>query len=340
MYDVVTIGDSFEDLFVKSSDFKVIKDRSFKSGKSLSFDYGAKIDIENLEYYSGGSAINCALAFSKINLSTSIFSFLGSDSAGEKILDELNMASIGTGSIRKSNHPTNCSIILRCSGDRTILSYHGDNNYDELAPAKSFKSGWFYLAPIGKKADKLENRLIENIAKNGSGLIWNPGPTQIKKGARTFKHLLRLINIIFLNREEAMSFSGGGRSETEEVMKKIKEFGPKIVVVTDGKNGAKCFDGEVFYSIETTEDKRVDATGAGDAFASAFSSCIIKNCQEEKAQKFVPIREVIEQSLKWGIIVSGSVVGQIGAHGGLLTIKEISDQEKKLVKLEPSVYTK
>lgn len=339
MYDVVTIGEAYQDLFIFSDDFKVIIDRSFKSGKSLSFDYGAKIDIKNLEYHSGGSAVNSALCFAKIGFSVIIFTFVGQDNAAEKIITELNNLSIDTSQIKIVDDPTGTSIILSKDGDRTILSYHSDRKYSDLSITKNLKTKWFYLAPLGKDSDDVEDKIVQNIAKNGAGLIWNPGSAQIKQGVKSFRHLLRLCNILVLNREECLNFSNGSSSKIEDAMRSLNKIGAKIIVVTDGKNGAKCFDGEVFYSINITEDKRIDATGAGDAFASSFSSVIIKNCNAKKPQFYLPSRKIIEQSLKSAIIVSGSVVGKIGAHSGLLSPEEISDREKKLVKLEPSVYT-
>lgn len=340
IFDVATIGDVFQDLFVTSSDFKVIADRSFKSGKSLSFDYGAKIDIEKLEYHTGGSANNCALCFAKLGLHSTIFSFLGSDTFGEKIFSELEKSGVDTGNLKRNNQPTNTSIIFSSDGDRTILSYHGINDYNHLPIAKGLKTKWFYLAPVGKETDQLENKIVENIAKNGSGLIWNPGPSQIIQGAKSFRHLLRLANVLFLNREEALTFSDSGRSQIENSMKILHDLGVKIIIVTDGIKGAKCFDGEVYYQIDTTDDKRIDATGAGDAFASAFSAVVIKDCDVKKPQSYIPKREIIEAGLKSAIIISGSVVGEIGAHSGLLSSVEISEREKKLVKLQPTIYTK
>lgn len=340
MRDVVTIGDAFQDLFVFSNDFKVLSDRSFKSGKSLSFEYGAKLDVERIEYHSGGSAVNTALCFARIGLETSILAFVGLDSPAEKILNELENSAISTELIKNDSEPTNTSIILSHGGDRTILSYHGNRNFNDLALAKSLKTSWFYLSPLGKQSDELENKLIQNIAKNGSGFAWNPGPLQIKQGAKANRHLLHLCNILVLNREEAMVFSYSGKSQIEDCLKTLHSLGAKIVVVTDGKNGAKAYDGSVFYQIDASPDDRIDATGAGDAFASAFVSRIISGFSGGKAQSYVVDREIILEGLKWGIIDSGSVVGKIGANVGLLSKSDIIENSEKLVKLEAKVYSK
>ncbi|PIU24227.1 hypothetical protein COT12_02155 [Candidatus Berkelbacteria bacterium CG08_land_8_20_14_0_20_39_8] len=339
MYDVVTIGDAFLDFYIFSNDFKVQNDRGFKSGKSLSFDYGAKIDVEKIEYHTGGSAVNAAICFAKNELSASILSFAGDDSAAKKIIGRIEECGVSAELLKHDAQPTNTSIIISCHGDRTILAYHGERDYNDLTLAKNLKTGWFYLAPIKENSAILENKIIEHIAKNGSGLVWNPGPPQIKEGVKKNKHLLHLCNILILNREEALDFSGCGKTTIEDCLKNLYDFGPKLVVVTNGKAGAKAFDGEVFYQIDSSPDERIDATGAGDSFASALASKIILESDGVKAQSFFPEREVILEALKWGIVTSGLVVGKVGANSGLVSKSEIVEKSENLVKLEAKVYS-
>jgi sugar/nucleoside kinase (ribokinase family) len=338
MYDVVTIGDAFQDLFVFSDNFKVLRDPSFKSGKSLSVDYSAKIDAKEIQYHCGGSAINTSISFSKSELKTAIITFFGNDLSSEKIKNEIEDFGVITELSNNDDKPTNTSIILSHNGDRTIITYRGARKFNDLKLAKTLKTNWFYLSPIGKESESLENRLVENIAKNGSGLIWNPGSWQIKSGAKSNKHLLQLCNTIILNREEAIDFSQIGNSKIEECLKALHDFGIKLIVITDGKNGAKAYDGSVFYQIDSSSDERVDATGAGDSFASGLSSKIIIETTG-KPQKFFPSRETIIEGLKWGIVNSGSVVGHVGANTGLLTKSEIADKVANLTKFDVKVYS-
>jgi len=341
MYDVVTIGDTFEDIFLFLKEASIINDRSFHSGKGLCFGYGDKIDVEKVEYQIGGSAANTVMNFTKLGLKNSLIAVVGYDTQGEKISNYLLDNNVDISQIKKNKKgSSNISVILSHKGDRTILTYRGNDDYSEFKPNKNLKTKWVYLAPLGKNSSKVENRIIEIIAKTGCGLFWNPGNYQIKKKARNFRHLLRFCTAVFLNQEEAASFVDiPGKSTTKEIMKTLYSYGVKIIVITDGKNGAKCFDGSVFYKIDTTEDERIDATGAGDSFASSFAAKIIFASGKEKPQSYIPDRKVIEDSLKWGIIVSGSVINNVGAHSGLLNSNEIVSRQKKLVKLEPTVYT-
>ncbi|TSC94693.1 MAG: ribokinase [Candidatus Berkelbacteria bacterium Athens1014_28] len=338
MYDVVTIGDTFLDLFVWPESAKVISSRDFPSGKGLAFDYGGKITLKEIDFQIGGSAANTAVSFARLGADIAIFSTVGDDQRGDDFIDYFQKEGIDVSFIeRRSAAIKNQSIILSFGGDRTILAYHSGVDPIEYIPNKNLKTRWIYLAPFYGKNIEVENRIVELIAKNGCGLFWNPGGLQIKKGISENRHLLRLCNAIFLNKEELEKFCDRPKTTVENLMKVVYSAGAKLVVVTDGKEGAKCFDGSVFYKISTTDDKRVDATGAGDAFASSFVAAIISDCRE-KPQKYIPERTTIEKALKWGIVVSGSVVGQIGSQPGLLTKSEVEKRVEKLVKLGIKVY--
>lgn len=341
-FDVVTIGDCFEDIFLFPEEAKIVDDRKFIAGKGLCFGYGDKVPISKIIYQVGGSAANTAVNFAKLGLETGIISAVGQDSQGEKTQQYLESAGVDVGMIkRKKESNSNISVILSFKGDRTILTYHGVNDLSGYVPIKSLKTRWVYLAPLGDKSEIVENRIIEIIAKNAVGLIWNPGSHQVNRQIKDLKPALNLCNILFVNREEAYLLSDMSRKSTiEEVMEFIFSCGTKIIVVTDGAKGAKCYDGQRFYNIAASGDKRVEATGAGDAFASTFASNIIKNSLDNKNQSFIPDRDLIEESLKSSIIVSGSVVGNIGAQAGLLSFSEINQRKKELVKVEATVYTK
>lgn len=340
-YDVVTIGDIFEDIFVFPETAKISNLTQSKLSKSLCFGYGDKIDIENISRQVGGSAANAAANFAKIGLTTGIISSLGTDSSSEKIYEKISQSGIDLSHIKKNNSENNnLSIILSYGGDRTILTYHGCKDCLSFTPNKSLKTNWFYLAPLKDNCEVVENRIIEIIARDGCGLFWNPGGDQIEKGVRNYKHLLRFCNTIFLNREEALEFTKTSSNKNiKDLLKIFFDFGVKIVVITDGKAGSTCYDGKLFYKIGPTSDERVDATGAGDSFASTFAANIIINFDNGKSQGYIPEKSVIEKSLKMAAIVSGSVVTKIGAQPGLLTLEEIKKIEEKMVKFEVEIFS-
>ena len=99
-------------------------------------------------------------------------------------------------------------------------------------------------------------------------------------------------------------------------MLRLKGLGPKIVVITDGKNDIHAMDETDIYRATPPFVRIVDATGAGDAFASSFLCGILK-------------KNDIEFAIKLGIINAMSVVTHFGAKNILLSYKEAMKAMKK-----------
>ena len=124
-----------------------------------------------------------------------------------------------------------------------------------------------------------------------------------------------------LNNEEASLLVGRGSARDKIV--KLKKLGPEIAIITNGKNPVHCIDNKNnHYKVYPLDIKVVEATGAGDSFASSFLAGIIKTSD-------------IEFSLKLGILNSHSVLQYKGAKSKLLTYKEaLKDIVKNKIKIE------
>lgn len=325
-YDFVTIGDAFEDVFVFPSDLHVKRDRTFTGGYGVSFELGEKIPLKEVAYEIGGSACNVSVGLSRLGLTSSLVSILGNDTPAEKIKMRLSAESVHLSNIKiDKNMKTNFSTIFALPEGRTIFVYHGLLDYKELRIKSKVRSKWFFLAPIGENAEGLENDLIAKHSEENSQIAWNPGAIQIKKGASHFRSLLRNISVLFLNKEEALKFINLPIKPAEDqVLKKLQLFGPKLVIVTNGKEGAKAYDGERFYHINSLGSAGlVDATGAGDSFATAvLAKLFLCGWSGESDQT------CISEALKWGIANSSSVIRYVGGQKGLLSKSEIEKVTK------------
>lgn len=330
-YDVVTIGDASEDIFVRPRDLKVINDPRFITGRGASFELGEKILLDDVEYDIGGSACNNAVAFVRQGYETAAVVAIGSDTPGQKVEERLRSEGISTAFIKKQKKDkTNFSVIFNIGDERTIFVYHGLNDYSCLTPLNKLATKWIFLAPLGDGDDEVINRVISMAAEKNVKIAWNPGGVQIKKTAQHYRRLLSCISILFLNREEAIKFVNFPVApQVKEVMKALHNYGVKIVVVTDGKKGASVYDGVHYYHAEAMTQERVDATGAGDSFSTGFTGRIMEVDDIDQ--------NVIIEALKWGIINSTAVVGCIGAQKGLLSKSQIRTQIEQNKRLEVKV---
>ncbi len=332
MHDIITIGDAFEDVFIESKEIEVSRDEDYLSGKSVSFELGEKIPLKSVEYEIGGSACNAAVGFSRLGLETSLITALGEDSPAERIKECLYKEGVDQANLKTiKSIRSNFSVVFRVGEARTIFVYRSLDDFSSIRVKKQINSRWFFLCPIGENAENLERDLIEKAEKQDAKIIWNPGRVQIKQGASKLRNLLKWTSVLFLNKEEAIRFLNYPvRPVDDEILKKLHVLGPKIVVMTNGKEGAKAYDGQNYYRIKSLADiKKVDATGAGDSFSIGFSGKLMSAGWNGEINS-----DLISEALKWGISNANSVLGFVGAQKGLLShsaiVKEANSRRFEL----------
>ena len=313
MYDIITFGSASQDIFLKSKDFKVFKNKvDFATGKGICLPFGSKIDVEDVVFTSGGGGTNTAATFAKQGFKVAFCGAIGADVFGLEIVRELKQFRIDTRFlVKKKEKKTNCSVIVsKGRGERTILVYRGasellcdkDINWKKIKKAK-----WFYAAPItGLLCDNLID--IMTFAKTYNiKVAMNPSKQQLSLPESQLKSILQKIDILFLNQEEASFLTKISYEKESEIFKKIDEICPGVAVMTKGGEGVVVSDGKYLYSAKADSKRKViDTTGAGDSFASGFLSEFIKSNGD------------IEKSIQLGLANSAGNLAEVGAKTGLL----------------------
>lgn len=324
MYDVVTIGDAMKDVFLfpaldemrKPIDGGCISARD-KNKEFLVFELGDKVTISQTYESLGGTACNVAVGLSRLKLKTALISAIGKDQAGEELTEKLKKEKVDTSLIKTYlSRGTSFSDIISYKGERTILVKHNFEPNDFNLP-NNLETDWLYVGPLGSDYKKTYAKITGLAVQKNIKIALNPGAVQIHDGLRTFGGLLGVAKIIFLNREEAEILTGlTGITTVKELALTLRKTGVEVVVITDGNKGSYVSFENDFVRIGNFPARRVEATGAGDAFASGFLAAYIKNLD-------------ILACLKWGAINGGSVVSQYGAQQGLLTVHAIEIKAKE-----------
>lgn len=322
-YDVVTIGDVLKDIFVfpdpeemhRPITNRVLHER--EHSRYLLLGYGEKITISNIQHEIGGSACNVAAGIAKSGLKTAVFSAVGQDSEGEEIISRLKKQKVDTDLIEKDkSKKTSFSIIISFEGERSILVFHSFRPEEFELPSK-IDSEWLYVGPMGENYKSLYNELTARAAQSNINIALNPGSQQIKDGVHAFGGLLRVAKILFLNKEEAQKLADiPGVATVKEIVRVLQKTGIETIVITDGKNGAYVATETEFFKVGIYPGERVEVTGAGDAFASGFLAAKIHG-------------EKLFDCLRWGVVNSASIVGEIGAQKGLLSASTIKKRIKE-----------
>ncbi len=332
MFDVITIGSATLDAFIETDAANIVSVSSVGTKKEfMAYPYGAKIEIDNFKFETGGGAVNTAVNFASLGMKTSTIVKIGDDIQSGKIKHVLEKADVDKSNIVKSKkHQTGFSIILTSfQGDRTVLAHRGANahlelddiNFDAIKNSK-----WLYLAPLNGESTKILDEVAMFAEKHDVNLAINVGTSSIKQGKEKLNKILDTAEVIILNKDEATMLTGiEVRPDTKnekyscelihpDIIKMLNELcyrKDKITIITDGKNGVYAYDGSKYYHCGEFPASVVSTLGAGDAFSSTFVASL------EKTDWDVP------KSLMYASVNAASVVEHFGAQSGFLSFKEI-----------------
>lgn len=316
---LLAIGDTVTDAFIQLKEDRAEITTDDKGIKHLCMEFGAKPPYDHVDVINAvGNSANAAVAFARLGLKSGLMSFLGNDQAGKDSLAYLKREGVDTSTIAvEEGKKTNYHYVLRYGADRTILIKYEDYDYRWREP--SVKPDWIYLSMISKDAWQLHEELLNYLEKNKDiKLAFQPGTFHFEWGKEKLKDLYKRSYVVMMNKEEAALVTDQPLDDIKNLMSKLHELGPEVVIVTDGPNGAYASDGKKMYSMINYPDPAppYDRTGAGDAFASTIVAALAKGRD-------------ISEALKWAPINSMSVVQKLGAQAGLLDEEHIEEWLKK-----------
>lgn len=302
MYDIVSVGDTAVDMFLMLHEASV-KCLLKTEVCQLCMNYAEKIPLQSVKSVPGvGSAPNNAVGSTRLGLKAGLYTTVGGDMAGNESLAVFKKEKVDTKFVKVDKKTlTSYSTVISFQGERTLLNYQVNRKYK----LPKFKSKWIFLASLSDGHKFLHRQIVEKVKKDKIKLGFNPGSHELREGLKRLQAVIAVAEVFIVNKEEAWMLVDR-TSNMKVLLKSLKEFGPKIVVVTDGANGAYCYDGENFYFQGIFDLPVLEKTGAGDAFATGFMAARIHNLS-------------IQDSLRWGAANSASVVQKIGGQTGLMT---------------------
>ena len=323
MLDIISIGSATKDVFLISKGFKIIKSRQFKTGYGECFAYGAKVELGDIHFDTGGGATNSACTFKNLGLQCGLITRIGNDTTGEEIYNSLKKKGIDVSNVitDKSEKTAYSTILLTIDGERTILVYRGvsDNFIAKDFKSAELKAKWIYLTSLGGNLKALKT-IFKIARENNIKIAWNPGSAELALPKLEIKKLIKQTELLLLNRDEAASLINRPVSSLVQIIRGVNELGANYWAISDGSNGAYVSDLRSIYFAPALKINVVNATGAGDAFGSGLVTGMIKKLS-------------LKESLKLGILNAAGTISQMGAKHGLL--EEMPSQRQfSLVKIK------
>lgn len=312
--DFLAVGDIVTDAFIKlRTDQAWIENDNPLKDKELCMRFGEKLPYEEVIVVAAvGNSPNAAVSAHRLGLRSGLATDMGDDKYGEEQLAALKNEGIATDYVHiHKGMESNYHYVLRYEAERTILVKH--TNFPFSFPAVTPAPRFIYLSSLAENSLPYHMEIAEYLRKNPeTKLVFQPGTFQISLGRQTLKDLYKLSYIFFCNIQEAQKILETKTTDPKELLQMMHALGPQITVLTDGPGGAYVSDGNEMWWGPMYPDPAppVDRTGAGDAFASTFTSALA-------------LGKTIDEALRWGPINSMSVVQYVGAQKGLLTREQL-----------------
>ncbi|MFA6251794.1 MAG: carbohydrate kinase family protein [Candidatus Paceibacterota bacterium] len=327
MFDVITFGSAAWDIALNLPKAKIKKEVNLIVDRGIFFNLGSKIDISNINTNFGGGGVNTATTFALQGLKTAYCGSVGEDIGGREILNYLKERKINTSFVKIAKEKkTNTSVIMiPPNEDRTILVYRGASDClkENEINWKKLQSRWFYLAPLSGRLSSIAGNILVHAKNKNIKTAVNLGGSQLVLPKNKLQQVFDMTDVLILNLEEASVLTKINYNEEEKIIKAIAKVYKGIIVITKGEYGVTVVCGDKIYEATAKKVKPVDTTGAGDAFAAAFISALIKDEHD------------IEYAIRLGIANAKGCLLEMGSINGLLSKKQnkLADKEKITIEI-------
>lgn len=336
-FDVVSIGGATQDITFRTDNGVFIDNTGDPTKqKLLAFEYGAKIISRQCHYTLGGGGTNTAVGLASLGLKVASFVNVGQDNLGKQIKDNLKKKGVDASLVKTDQSSNTGFSLLVISGqarDHVAFLYRGANDQIDITSKdlSKFQADWFYITSLsGLHWPKLMKEIVGAKHKKKVKIAWNPGETQLKAGKSGLIQLIKETNILILNKDESIELiltdpkvpnstkkNFRKLNNVNFLIKALHNWGPDVVVLTDGKKGSYAYDGQKIYYSKILDTPVKDTTGAGDCFGSSFLAGMII------------FKEDIQKAIELGIINTSYLVQRVGAQEGLMNKEKFNKHFKR-----------
>ncbi|WHZ04204.1 ribokinase [Neobacillus sp. YX16] len=251
----------------------------------------------------GGKGANQAVAAARLGAEVYMVGCVGKDGFGEEIVNNFTSNSVFTTYVEPVTYAeTGTAHITLADGDNSIIVVKGANNY--VTPDFVEKAlNVIRESDIVLIQQEIPEETVEYVTEicfaNNVPLLLNPAPAR-----PISKTVIEKATYITPNEWEASILF-----ESKDIHDALKEF-PNKLLVTEGKNGVRYYDGENEVLVPAYVVDAVDTTGAGDTFNAAFAVAVAEG-------------KNIRDSIRFANRAASLSVTKFGAQGGMPTREQV-----------------
>ena len=313
-FDVLTIGNAIVDI-IAPVEPGFIEREGMTEGIMHLIDTDRAEDLYgkmplSRQQISGGSAANTAAGVASLGGRAAFVGKVADDPLGDVFETDLDAIGVhyNTTRLKGGALTARSMIFLSEDGERTMNTYLGachelterDINPDEIGSAAiTYMEGFLWDPVEAKKAFVLAAHYAHKNERASAFTLSDP--FCVDRYRAEFLDLIRskTVDYVFANVHELKSLY-----QTEDLGEAVRAIAQdaELAAITMGAEGAMAVhNGEVVSVPAFPVDKVVDATGAGDLFASGFLLAMARG-------------QTLDSALKTGCLAASEIISHIGAR--------------------------
>lgn len=281
---IIGIGNAIVDILIQLDSYEHLKKYNLPKGSmtlvdlALSDQILSEISGRKKIISSGGSAANTIYGLANLGLETAFIGKTGDDEHGRFFKDELVANNIKPILFSSSNNTGKAITLITPDFERTFATYLGAS--DELSEkdltAEIFKGfDLLYIEGYLIPDKKLISKIMKLAKSAGLKIAIDLASYNLvgEYRQRLNELIEKYIDIVFANEEEARELTGLDTFRAAEVISEICD----LVIIKTGAKGSIVRHNKRTLTIKPSMANPIDATGAGDLYASGFIYGLSKN---------------------------------------------------------------
>jgi fructokinase len=271
----------------------------------------------------GGGPFNTAIALGRLGIPVAYLGTLSRDDHGSLLARWLIEAGVDASLIRWSDAPTPLAVVHRQDDGGNAYTFElAGTSFTDLPPealpslpgnVSAIHIGTLLLA-VDPPAAAYEALLAREAPVRKIVFDPNVRPPvfgdQVSYRAR-FERLAELADIIKLSDDDA-AWIYPGRS-LDDVLDAVLAFGPRLVAVTRGADGAMARSPLAAVEIPGIPVDVVDTVGAGDSFGAALVAALVDEGALGAGEERELDRPVLERAVAYAVTASAITCTRMGA---------------------------
>ena len=183
--------------------------------------------------------------------------------------------------------------------------------FDPILP-ENYKTAEFLI--LGNIDPTLQAKVIAQMTERPKLIAMDTMNFWMDIALEPLKAVLKMVDLLIVNEEEARQLTN--EYSLVKAAAKIREMGPKFLIIKKGEHGALLFHGNrVFFAPALPLEDVFDQTGAGDTFAGGFMGFLAKS------------KDLSFENMKRAVIYGSAMASFCVEKFGPERLKEVTTQE-------------